>query len=384
MKISIWLKTTLLLISMMTMMAGAVVAPSLPLIAQNFSGVNGVELLTRLVITLPAIFIAFTAPIIGILIDKYGRKNILLISMILYGISGTSGYFLNDLYSILVGRAFLGLAVAGVMTVSITLIGDYFKGEERNKFMGLQGAFMGLGGVFFISLSGILADINWNIPFLIYLFSFVMLPFAILFLYEPNPETTESIDLKEESKTDYSKLVEWVIYFTVFISIVFFYMIPVQIPFLLKGIPGLSNAQVGYAISAATITSAIIAMNYNRIKKRLIFTSIFSVAFFFMAIGYIIISYSEFYFQFLIGLATTGFGTGLIMPSGSLWIMKLAPAHMRGRMVGRVSTSMFLGMFFSPIIFQPIINNSSVSGAFFVAAMSLVILSVVFQIYRKD
>ena len=84
----------------------------------------------------------------------------------LYGISGASGYALNNLYYILLGRAFLGIAVAGIMTVSITLIGDYFKDNKRNKFMGLQGVFMGLGGVFSISLSGILADINWNVPFL--------------------------------------------------------------------------------------------------------------------------------------------------------------------------------------------------------------------------
>ena len=161
-------------------------------------------------------------------------------------------------------------------------------------------------------------------------------------------------------------------------------MILVQIPFLLKSIPGVSNAQVGYSISAATITSAIISMNYNRIKRKLIFTSIFSIAFLFMAIGYIIISYSEIYYQFLIGLAASGVGTGLIMPSGSLWIMKLAPAHMRGRMIGRVSTFMFLGMFFSPVIFQPIIRNSSVSGSFFVAAISLFVLSIIFQLYRKD
>ena len=58
-----FLKITLLLTSMMTMMAGAVVAPSLPQIKQVFIKVENVEILTRLVITLPALFIAFFRPL---------------------------------------------------------------------------------------------------------------------------------------------------------------------------------------------------------------------------------------------------------------------------------------------------------------------------------
>jgi len=158
----------------MTMMAGAVVAPSLPQMSQHFANVPNAEILTRLIITLPALFIAIFSPINGWLIDKYGRKNILLFSYILYAVGGLSGFFLQDLHLILVGRAFLGIAVAGVMTCTVALIGDYYQGAERNGFMGYQGAFMSFGGVTFISVAGILADIDWQYPFLIYLFSLLV------------------------------------------------------------------------------------------------------------------------------------------------------------------------------------------------------------------
>jgi len=50
-----------------------------------------------------------------------------------------------------------------------TLIADYYTGQKRANFMGLQGAFMGLGGVGFLSVGGFIADLNWRFPFLIYL-----------------------------------------------------------------------------------------------------------------------------------------------------------------------------------------------------------------------
>ena len=178
-KDKIALKVTLLLASMMTMMAGAVMAPSLPQINEHFMAIPNADMLTRLIITLPALFIAFLAPVAGWFIDKFGRKQILIYSLVLYGFAGTSGFFLNNMFSILVSRALLGMAVAGIMTTAVTLIGDYFEGDERNTFMGMQAAFMGFGGVVFIAMAGLFADIRWNYPFLIYGFSFLVLILVI-------------------------------------------------------------------------------------------------------------------------------------------------------------------------------------------------------------
>ena len=82
---------------------------------------------------------------------------------------------------IIISRIFLGISVGMSMTIVITLIADYFEGLERQKFVGLQVAFMSLGGILFIGLGGVLADISWRVPFLIYLFSLLVLPLSIIF-----------------------------------------------------------------------------------------------------------------------------------------------------------------------------------------------------------
>ena len=75
------LELTLLLASMLTILANAIIAPSLPLISSTFKDVNNVEILTKLMLTLPALTIAIVAPLAGRLLDKIGRIKVLYISL---------------------------------------------------------------------------------------------------------------------------------------------------------------------------------------------------------------------------------------------------------------------------------------------------------------
>ena len=108
---------TILLGSTMTAMAGATIAPALPEINLVFQDVPDADLLVKLVLTLPALLIAIGAPFSGFLSDRWGRKPVLITALILYGLAGTSGYVLDSMFGILVGRALLGVAVAGSTTL---------------------------------------------------------------------------------------------------------------------------------------------------------------------------------------------------------------------------------------------------------------------------
>lgn len=376
-------KLTLLLTSMLTMMAGAVVAPSLPQINNIFSLIPHADILTKLIITLPALFIALFSPLFGKLSDAIGRKKILLTALIIYGISGASAYFIKNLYLILIGRAFLGIAVAGIMTMVSALIGDYYKGQERSHFIGLRGAFTGLGGVVFIAFAGWLTDFGWHVPFLIYLFAFLILPLVLIYIYEIEQFKDAGKKPQPISKVEYPKQLVVIIYSLIFFSTVAFFMMPVQIPFLLKSIPGITNAQVGMALAAQSLSGSIIAMNYQRINNKLSFLTIYQVTFALMAIGYIIIGVSSSYFQYITGLVIAGMGVGLLIPTGTMWIIEVAPESIRGQLVGKANTSMFVAMFASPILIQPIVKFSSISGAFLAMGITLIGLITVLSYLKK-
>jgi MFS family permease len=334
-------------------MAGATISPSLPQIQDHFYGTPNAAFLSKLILTIPGLVIAVSAPFAGLIIDQFGRKKLLIYSLILYGISGFSGFFLDNLVSLLLSRAVLGLAVAGNMTATTTLAGDYFKGQERQAFLGYQGSFMALGGVIFILTGGFLADFNWRYPFIIYTASFLILPGALWMIFEPAVRRSEKV---LDSELDFSK--KWVFfnYGIAMVSMMIFYMVPVYIPFLLKQFEGISNFQVGLSISASTFSGAVSSFLYRRIKRYLNFFQVYGLVFGLMGAGYLVIASSDIYGGVIAGLILNGLGFGMLMPNNNLVLLNLAPEDFRGRILGGVTTFTFIGQFLSPVFFEVLRN----------------------------
>ena len=354
---SLIIKITLLSVSTLTVMAGATISPSLPAMQDYFSGVDNAEFWVRLVLTIPALAIVVGSPIAGQVVDSIGRKPLLIGSAILYGIGGTSGFFLDSLMAILCGRALLGLAVAGIMVSATTLIADYYQGKSRANFMGLQAAFMGFGGVIFLSAGGYLADISWRFPFLIYLFAWILLPFIIFAVYEPKFADDVNNSNGDMSLARFPLKLLLLIYSSVLMMQIVFYLIPVQLPFYLKNLTGANAAQSGLAIALSTLFSAFASMSYGKIKQKFNYIAILALSFTLVGIGYIILGRATIYSIILIGLAVTGLGLGLLIPNLNVWLSAEIPNSLRGRALGGLTTSMFLGQFLSPILSQPLTNS---------------------------
>lgn len=372
---------TLLLCSSLTIMSGATIAPSLPQMAEAYGHLPKADFMAKLVLTIPAIFIAVGAPLAGWVVDRFGRKPLLLISMVLYGLTGTAGFYLQDINHILISRALLGISVSAVMTAATTLIGDYFEGKERSQFMGFQGGIMALGGVVFILMGGFLADIDWRFPFLIYGLSFAFVPFVFGYIREPQTAShagaDQSIDLR------IWRLKYLVVYAIAFASMVIFYTVPVQLPFYLKSLSIESNAQTGIAIAIGMVAGATASLNYQRILARASFKLVYALAFILMAIGYVVISVSFSFVQIVAGLAISGFGVGLTFPNASLWLMSITPEAIRGRIMGGLSGVTFLGQFFSPFLTSPITRSVGQAPMFGVLGVMMVIMSIIFVVAHR-
>jgi MFS family permease len=247
------LKLTVLMVSSLTIMSVITISPALPAMSEDFSHIPNGQFLVQIVLTIPAFFIAITSPLVGLLIDRYGRLKILYGSMVLYAIAGTSGYYLDNIYHILISRAVLGVAVGMSMTIVITLIADYFEGEERRKFTGIQIAFMSMGGIVLVSLGGFLADISWRAPFAIYALSLVFLPMAVLYLYEPKLEKPIQLQMDPIKAPP----LIWLLIINTMIMWILFFILPVHLPFHLKDLGVEKNSLIGIAVAFSTLFSAV-------------------------------------------------------------------------------------------------------------------------------
>lgn len=377
-------KTTILLASTLTVMAGATISPSLPAMQTHFADVANADFWVRLVLTVPALFIVIGSPLAGQIVDKIGRKPLLLGAAILYGLAGSSGFVLNSLFAILAGRALLGLAVAGVMVSATTLIADYYQGDARASFMGLQAAFMGFGGVLFLSVGGFIAELSWRFPFLIYLFAWLLIPGIALTLYEPSrPEVTAEAAAALPTAQMPSKLLV-LIYASVLVQQIVFYLIPVQLPFYLEQLSGAGATQTGLAIAFAVLFSALASMGYGRLKKRLSFIKILAIAFGLIGLGYAGIGLVSSYWLVLFVLIPTGIGLGLMMPNLNVWTANEVPDALRGRALGGLTTFMFLGQFLSPIVSQPVKQGLGMTATYGLVGVALMVLSLLLWIYKRQ
>lgn len=369
---------TILLGSAMTVLAAAILSPALPAIAEAFQDEPSVEILVPLVLTITPLFTAIGSPFAGTLLDRVGRKPVLIAGVILYALAGTSGYVLESLFAILAGRAILGLAVAGIMSGFTTLLGDYYSGPRLRQMVGYQGAFMALGGVVFVLAGGFLADLGWRFPFLTYLYAILILIGVLFTIDEPD---------RTQRDMDAAVGIRWaevpvksiaVVYAFAFVSMALFYVVVVQLPFYLSATAGVTLGQIGLALSVQALVAFVMSLLYGRIKARLSYQTIGGLFSLTMGIGYLIIFMGSNYIAAVAGLALSGVGLGLLLPNLNLWLVSIAPASLRGRAVGGLTMLVFFGQFMSPIFFRPIANSVGILGGFAIAAGTLLLLAAIF------
>jgi len=367
---------TMLMISTLTIMSGATISASLPGIAARFADVDNVALLSRLVLTLPAAFIAFFSPAAGFVVDRFGRKPLLLASLVLFTLAGASGLFADTLPGLLVGRAVLGIAIGGIMTATTALVGDFFQGAARDRYMGLQQAFVGIGGTIFLTGGGFLAEVHWRGPFLIYAVAILLLPAAVAFLPEPRRAPTKGLVEGQGRLGRRGVTLLALLFAAAIINMIAFYMIPTQLPFYLAHLGFAAPSLAGTAIGAGQLVGVVSALAFAPVRRRLGIMGVFSLGFVSAGLSFLLLSYAQSYAGVLLAMAVSGVCMGTIMPNFAAAAMVLAPPALRGRISGLLVASIFAGQFLSPVVSQPLISASGFEAAYAVVGAIVLVIGI--------
>lgn len=155
----------LLLPITLSTMAIVLLAPILPALLGEFSHVPNYEYWVPMILTVPALCVALFSPVAGMLGDWFGRRRLLLWSFVGYAAVGIAPVFLTDLKAIIASRVLVGIAEALIMVLTTTMIGDYFEGESRDKWLAGQTAFASMSALVFFNLGGQLGSFGWRAPF---------------------------------------------------------------------------------------------------------------------------------------------------------------------------------------------------------------------------
>ena len=356
-------RVALLASATLTIMAAAIIAPGLPEMQRVFGAEPGAGVLVRLSLTVTSLAIAVSAPIAGAWADRFGRRPLLVGSLVLYAVAGTAGLYVPGLIPLILTRIALGLAVGGIMTAISALITDLFEGAGRARFLGLQVAFASLGGVVFLPLAGVLADLNWRAPFWLYGVSVLIVPLAVLAVRDrprrERPAATGRAAVPARRGTVAG------IYAVALVATLVFFMAPTQLPFLLAPM-SVPPALIGVAVAASTASSAVAALRYARLRRHLGFGAVTVLSVVLLGAGWLIVGLTAALPVILAGVLIGGIGVGLAVPNLNTWLSELASPARRGRVLGGLVTAIFLGQFLSPLVLAPLVGVLGIASTFVV------------------
>jgi MFS family permease len=372
-----WTLLFLLLSAMMILMGGAAVAPALPLISDAYPGTP--EAVVSLIITLPALAIALTGFFIGSLADRVGKVPVLAISVAIFTIAGSSGFYLTSFPAILAGRMVLGIGIAGITCTTSALVACYYEGISRTRVLGYQAAAMGLGILVLETSGGFLAGISWRAAFLIYLVGVVIFAGILVTMREPSRFNPADVNVDPDETFPVFPLL--VAYGTLFAGNLLFFLVPTRFPFLLASmdpawLPGGNTALAsGLFLGAMGCASSVVGLIYGRIAGRFHRNVILTTTFLFFGLGLCSLGLATSLPAIGFGVICVGIGEGVLMPAVLNWIAAITPRQFLGRASGGFSVSLNFGQFASSLATVPVFALvATCSNVFFCFRVLIVLI----------
>lgn len=167
------------------MLAIVAMGPAVPTLIAHFANDPDARAQVPALIGAPGLTMAILAPFSGLLVDKFGRRQLLLVATAFYAVFGTVPLFLETLDQIYVSRLLLGISEAVILTVVNTLIADYWDDKGRKNWLFLQ-SLVGpvFGGLVGLSV-GEASKLQWNAVFFVYLAAIPIWAAMMIWLFEP-------------------------------------------------------------------------------------------------------------------------------------------------------------------------------------------------------
>lgn len=345
----------LLLPITLSTMAIVLLAPVLPQILAEFSAVPNFEYWVPMILTIPALCVALFSTAAGALGDYFGRRRLLLGSFAVYGVVGIAPVFLHNLTAILISRIGVGLSEALIMVLSTTMIGDYYQGAARDKWLAGQTAFASMSALVFFNLGGRLGLLGWRAPFWVYTSALVMLALVALFTWEPADDTAghggDEAEAAPRNATwagfPWGRMLP-ILGITVYGSVLF-YTVQIQASVGLAVLGITDPARAGFLTSVASVGVPLGTLIYSRIGRWPI-QRLLLIEFGLLAVGFLLMGRAGSTNPFLIGCFINQMGAGLLLPTLLVWAMSLLDFNIRGRGAGLWQSSFALGQFLSPVI----------------------------------
>jgi MFS family permease len=346
----------LLLPITLSVMGIAVLVPDVPLLMRAFRHVPHHQYLIQGgVLTMPALCVALLSPLAGWIADRIGRRRFLIGSMLVYALVGIAPTMLHRMTAIILSRVAVGICEAVVMTVSTTLISDYFHGHARERWLASQTAVAALSALALMPLGGMLGRLyGWRGPFGIYLFSLLLAIGLWLFTWEPAAESSTPASARmPEGPAEAPAAFPWLrlggICAITLIASVMFYTVQTQSAMALATLGVRDTARLGILTMIASLGVPAGTLVF-RAASRLPIGSLLCLEFLVIGSGFLWMGRAGTPEEFVAAAALNQVGCGMILPTLLTWATRGLAFSIRGRGTGVWNSTFAIGQFVSGLM----------------------------------
>lgn len=299
------LLVSILSLSLLTVMAGAAVAPALGIIKAYFSDVN--PLFVQMIISVPAIFIMITNLCFPKLCRIFSAKTLVIGGLVFYTVGGCLAGAFDSIFLVLGARALVGIGVGIIMPMSTGLLAFYFPPEDMERLMGYSSAMNQMGGALATLLSGLFAVISWRASFLVYLLGFFSFLLCLFFLPKENPHTEDS-HFSLRFFSEYRRII-----IAMFLLMLTFFIYPTNFAMEINAAGVIPQGYIAVIMAGMDIVAFCSGFFfvYIKIGMREKTRLLAPLHFFF---GYFFLTFFHGWFGVLAGSFCIGFGNGMGIP----------------------------------------------------------------------
>ncbi|MFO7840178.1 MAG: MFS transporter [Desulfosalsimonadaceae bacterium] len=310
-------------------------------------------------------------PLLGPVADRFGRKSVIVPSVMLFGAAGLVIVFTRSFWLLLLWRGLQGIAVGGMMNTVVAALGDMYEEPDRTRVMGYRMTVQGLTNSAVPFVSGAIATLAWFLPFCIHALALILGLLAFFKLREPASSGKKPRYIARALAALANVRAIW-LFFSNFAGFLMLYDIIVYMPILVVRHFGFSTLHSGLAISTGAGVAALTASQSGRLSTLVSEELRVLCGFLLCGLSHLLIGFAGSYPVLLGFMLLWGFGFGTLMPTLNAAAAGLVGTELRAGVLSVFTLLIYLGQTVSPPFFALFVQDSAVRGAFYAgAAVSL-------------
>lgn len=344
-------------------LANSIILPVLPDIARDLDVSNGQVGLIVAAASFPGIL---AAPLIGLLADRFGRRQLVVPCLIIFGLAGMAAGLAPTFGVMLVLRLLQGVGAAGLVNLAIVVLGDHFDGAQRARMIGRNALALTIGLSVFPTLGGAIAEQwGWRASFAPYGAALVMALAAALVL--PGNRPAHDLPIRAQLASARASLRDPRVYamvaagFAVFILV---FGVATTLPLHLDEEFGAGAFVRGLVLAVPAVGAGLISLGMGRFAQRWEAWDMVAVGFALIAVTYIGVPLSPALAVVLLPALLYGMGEAFTIVPLQDYAAQIASPEHRGVVIAVWVSAARAGQSVGPALAGFVVASVGTSGAF--------------------